>query len=137
MILVDTGPLVALFDPRDRSHRRCRSIFAGLDDDLLSTLPVLTEASHLLGPATAGFRRVRDLVTSGGLTLDLLSSGSVGRAFELMEQYADQEMDFADASLVAVAEARGMSTVWTLDERDFSVYRIRRGRRLERFEIVS
>lgn len=137
MILVDTGPLVALFDPRDGSHRRCKTTFERLDDDLLSTVSVLTETSHLLRPGTIGFRALRALVDSGGLTIDLMSLETLARTFDLVEQYADQEMDLADASLVAVAEERGMSKVWTLDATDFAIYRIRRGHRFEPFEIVS
>ena len=42
MILVDTGPLVALFDPNDAQHRRCRKVFKNLADPLFTTVPVLT-----------------------------------------------------------------------------------------------
>jgi predicted nucleic acid-binding protein len=51
MILVDTGPLVALFDPQDGQHDRCRRILKEIRDVILTTTPVLTEAFHMLGPA--------------------------------------------------------------------------------------
>ena len=137
MIVVDAGPLVALFDPRERRHLSSRVTFEGLTDDLVTTVSVLTEASHLLGPASIGFRRLARLVSAGGLSIDYLSASTLSRSFELMEQYADHEMDLADASIVAVAESLGTSRVWTFDQNDFATYRARRGHRLERFEIVS
>ena len=52
MILVDTGPLVALFDRKDAAHGRCSGILKGLREPLKTTIPVLTEAFHMLGPAS-------------------------------------------------------------------------------------
>ena len=46
-----------------------------------------------------------------------------------MAQYRDAPMDFADASLVAVAENRNLRTIFTIDRKDFAIYRIKRGRR--------
>ena len=48
MILVDTGPLVALFDPADQDHKQCVDLLRGVDEPLCTTIPVLTEAFHLL-----------------------------------------------------------------------------------------
>ena len=48
MILVDPGPLVALFDPRDNGHPRVGQTLSGLAGDLITTVPALTEAMHLL-----------------------------------------------------------------------------------------
>ena len=61
MILVDTGPLVALFDRKDAAHRRCSSILKGLREPLKTTIPVLTEAFHMLGPASRESDRLRAL----------------------------------------------------------------------------
>lgn len=136
MILVDSGPLIALFDPSDRRHRRSRSTFEKVTEELVTTTPVLTEVSHLLGPASFGFRRLAQLVTAGGLQVDFLAASTLARCFELMEQYGDQEMDLADASLVAISESLAASTIWTFDESDFAVFRTRRGHRYLPFEIV-
>lgn len=135
-MLVDAGPLVALFDPKDRHHRASRMIFERLGEDLLTTVPVVTEVSHILGPTTPGFHRIMDLFASGRLQIDYLSDAALARACELMKQYSDQSMDLADASLAAVAEERGTTRIWTFDERDFSVFRIRRGHGFAAFEIV-
>ena len=137
MILVDTGPLVALFDPQDEQHNRCRRVLKEIREPLLATIPVLTEAFHMLGPATIGSDRLRDFVASGGLSVWFLDRASLSRAFELMELYADHPMDLADASLVAAAEALSTRRVFTIDRKDFETYRVRRGHRYYPVEIVS
>jgi predicted nucleic acid-binding protein len=54
MILVDTGPLVALFDAKDGQHARCAKTLEGIREPLVTTVPVLTEAFHMLGPESTG-----------------------------------------------------------------------------------
>lgn len=136
MILVDTGPLVALFDPQDRQHIRCRSILKEIHEPLLTTVPVLTEAFHLLEPASIGSDRLRDFVACGGLSVWFLDRTQLTRAFELMERYADRPMDLADASLVTAAEALDCRKVFTIDRSGFAAYRVRRGHRHYALEIV-
>lgn len=137
MILVDTGPLVALFDPADGSHMRCNETLAAINRPTATTTPVLTEAFHLLGPASIGARRLMDFVSDGGLRVLHLDDSALGRVFELMVQYADAPMDFADASLVALAEQFDLRTVFTIDRADFTFYRIKRGHRYETFHLIG
>jgi uncharacterized protein len=137
MILVDTGPLVALFDPQDDQHNRCRATLKGIREPLLTTIPVLTEAFHMLGPASIGSDRLREFVEDGGLSVWFLDRAWLTRAFELMELYADHPMDLADASLVAAAEALSTRRVFTIDRKDFDTYRVRRGHRHYPVEIIS
>ena len=129
MILVDTGPLVALFDPKDNEHQRCASVLRGLRAPLATTTPVLTEAFHILGPGSVGSDRLREFVEQGGLSVWFFDPRTLTRAFELMERYADHPMDLADASLVAAAESLGSRKVFTIDRNDFETYRVRRGHR--------
>lgn len=136
MILVDTGPLVALFDPADASHAGCVDVLARVDEPLLTTVPVLTEAFHLLRPDSMGALRLMDFVSAAGLRLWFLDDASLRRAFELMVKYADEPMDLADASLVAAAEQLELDKVFTID-RDFAAYRIRRGHHLRRFKVIA
>ena len=137
MIWVDTGPLVALFDPKDGKHRHCRRILASLNEPLYTTIPVLTEAFHMLSPGSQGSTRLVDFIDAGGLCTWFLDENTTGRAFALMQQYADQAMDLADASLVVAAETTRSRRVFTLDRRDFLVYRVRLGHRSVPMEIVS
>jgi uncharacterized protein len=128
VILTDAGPLTALIDPRDPDHRRCASIAASQIGPLATTWPAFTEAMYLSGRA-AGWHAQEVLwrwIASGALLLYDLTPRIVARMPVLMEQYRDLPMDLADASLVAIAEERRLSQVFTLD-RDFRVYRLPNG----------
>lgn len=136
MILVDTGPLIALFDPQDAQHERCVKTLKGIREPLATTVPVLTEAFHMLGPASLGSDRLREFIENGGMSVWFFDRAAVTRAFELMEKYADHPMDLADASLVTAAEAIGTRQVFTIDRKDFAAYRVRRGHRHHAIHIV-
>jgi predicted nucleic acid-binding protein len=136
LILVDAGPLVALFDPADASHGRCVEVLQSVAEPLTTTTPVLTEAFHLLTPSSIGAQRLMDFVVAGGLSVSYLDDNTLVRAFELMMQYADRPMDLADASLVATAEREGIRKVFTVDRRDFAAYRIRRRHRWHALEVI-
>jgi hypothetical protein len=137
MILMDTGPFVALFDPRDHHHARCKDLLKSLRDSLCTTVPVLTEALHLLTPASIGAARLREFVMDGGAAVWCLDDDGIRRAFELMEQYADHPMDLADASLIVAAESLDTTKVFTIDRPDFTAYRIRRGHRHLKVELIG
>lgn len=101
---------------------------------MLTTWPVLTEAMYLIGDA-GGWEAQRllwQMVERNALELAELAGPEVARSRALMEKYRDAPMDMADATLVAVAEARRLKRVFTLDSH-FTVYRYR-GR--ETFEII-
>ncbi|SDY15682.1 hypothetical protein SAMN05421644_1343 [Allochromatium warmingii] len=136
MILVDTGPLVALFDPADGDHRDCVKQLAGISEPLCTTVPVLTEAFHLLSPGSLGAQRLMDFVTARGLSVWFLDDHALTRAFELMVRYADHPMDLADASLVVLAETLKQRRIFTIDRGDFSTYRIRHGHQHVSFEML-
>ncbi len=137
MILVDTGPLVALFDPKDLSHKRCQEVLKTIREPLVTTVPVLTEAFHMLSPGSSGADRLRDFISRGGATVWSFDATSLQRAFELMEQHADHPMDLADASLIAAAEAFTTTKVFTIDRQDFQTYRVKRGHRSVKVEIIG
>ncbi len=137
MILVDTGPLVALFDPADTSHGHCKAILATVAEPLFTTVPVLTEAFHLLNPDSIGARRLMDFISARGLNLWYLDDQALTRAFALMVRYADHPMDLADASLVVLAETRRSHKIFTIDRSDFTTYRIQNGHQQSAFEILE
>jgi uncharacterized protein len=137
LILVDTGPLVALFDRRDSSHARCRDALAGIREHLVTTVPVLTEAFHLLSPASRGSLAMREFIGAGGLDVWYMDRTSLNRCFELMVKYADLPMDLADASLVAAAEALRTTRVFTIDRADFDAYRARIGKSYRAFARIG
>lgn len=125
MTLTDAGPLVALLDRGEADHPRCVAALSVLSAPLLTTWPALTEAMYLLGDA-GGWKAqsaLWKLLERADLVLAELDSSAIERARTLMEKYRDLPMDLADATLVAVAEARKLKRVFTLD-RDFQVYRL-------------
>lgn len=137
MILVDTGPWVALFDPKDALHERCRAVFREIREKIYTTVPVMTEAFYMLSPESMGSQNLRKFILQGTATMWFMDWAAIERSFELMDKYADRPMDLADASLVVAAETLGTRKVFTLDHADFSTYRIRVGHRFERVDILA
>jgi predicted nucleic acid-binding protein len=127
-LLLDTGALVSLLDRSQRAHREFVSFFEQWAGRVISTEAVLTEATHLLGRVHRGADACLDFFLCGGATLVPLNLQALMRCRDLMEMYADLPMDFADATLVTLAEELETDLVLTTDRRDFSVYRLRSGR---------
>jgi hypothetical protein len=118
-------------------HERCKKTLEGIREPLVTSVAVLTEAFHMLSPASTGSDRLRDFIFQGGLSVWYMSTNALMRAFELMERYSDHPMDLADASLVVAAEDLETRKVFTLDRKDFESYRVKRGHRHYGFIIIS
>jgi uncharacterized protein len=132
-VLVDAGPLVALLDRSDPHHEACTKVFAGLRDAPLTVWPAFTEAMYLLGFDWRGQDALWNLLVSKAVALAPLDASDTPRMRELMEKYRDLPMDLADAALVRVAEREAIRKIFTLDRRDFGVYR---PKRIRKFTIV-
>lgn len=125
MTLTDAGPLYALVNKREKMCAACRSEVTALPKPLLTTWPCFTEAMYLADSA-GGWpmqRLLWDYVASRVVAFHALSEADTARMQALMEQYRDTPMDLADASLVAAAEATGITRVFTLDSH-FHAYRV-------------
>jgi len=136
MVLADTGAFVALFNTQDPYHQHCYNISKNLYEPLITTVPVLTEAFHLLSDSK-GSRALKQLIIKGGLNIWFLDEDSLILALQLMEKYKDCPMDFADASLVVAAQKLKCYKIFTVDRKDFSIYRIQAGHQYKNFEILS
>ena len=123
MILVDAGPLVAVFHRNDRHHRRCVDVLREIREPVATTWPVITEAMYLLGFLWSLQDALWQIVAAEEIAIAIVDSRDAARMRALMERYRTLPMDLADASLVRVAERDGVRTVFTLDRRDFTVYR--------------
>ena len=132
-LLLDTGALVSLLDRSQRWHREYARFFRAWQGPVVSTEAVLTEATHLLGRVQGGRAACLEFFVAGGAVLAPATSGSLRRSRELIEQYADLPMDYADATLVVLGEELDTDLVFTTDARDFAVYRMKRRKR---FRIV-
>lgn len=122
-ILVDAGPLVALLHRDDRHHQECVDALAELRDPLVSVWPVLAEAMYLLGFSWHAQDALWELIQEDTVRLLPLEPADHVRMRDLMRKYRSLPMDLADAALVRVAERERLRRIFTVDRRDFSLYR--------------
>jgi predicted nucleic acid-binding protein len=133
MTLTDAGPLVALINRNDPHHAACLVASKGLTrGSMLTTWSCFTEAMYLTGragghPAQAALWQMR---AGGRLAIHDLTAAEADRMAVLMDRYKNVPMDLADASLVAVAESRSLTQIFTVDG-DFYVYRLADGSALQ------
>ncbi len=133
MVLVDAGPLVALIHADDREHGRCKKVLDSLHDSMGTVWPALTEAMYLLSFSSRAQDALWELIEMQAVQILSLDAGDIPRMRELMRKYRDLPMDLADAALVRVAEREKLRRVFTLDRRDFGVYR---PARIGRFSVM-
>jgi predicted nucleic acid-binding protein len=124
--LIDAGPLIAVINRNDDRHAECAALLRRLDCPFYTTLPVVTEAMYLLARYTGlnGQAALWRMLLRGDLILEHPTQMDLERMAALMTKYADRPMDFADASLVAVAERLPLERIVTLDRTDFAIYRL-------------
>jgi predicted nucleic acid-binding protein len=125
---MDTGPLVALLDSSERRHRDCAKFFSTWKGRVFTSEAVVTEAAYLLASAGVDGSAVLRFCLQGGATVKPWTDARTRRAADLMVTYADIPMDYADGTLVALAEELGIADVFTLDRKGFGAYRWSRKR---------
>ena len=128
MILIDTGPIVAFFDKDDRYHAVCIDLLKEIREPLVTTWPVITECFYLLNYSWETQQDLWTFLEREGVQVLAPERERYHRDRDMMARYRDLPMDLADASLVSLAEDLGISRIFTLDHKDFSIYRTgRRG----------
>lgn len=123
MILVDAGPLIALIHKDDAHHAACVAELRSITEPLGTVWPAFTEAMYLLSFSWKAQEALWEMVERGVVNLLEIEGRDFARIRELMKKYKDLPMDLADAALVAVAERERVRRIFTLDRRDFEVYR--------------
>lgn len=125
MILVDTNVLVAATNPTDRNQRVAAELLRSASEPLLVPSTVVAEACYLIDRYLGSAAEARFLRAfgAGDLRFIELNSADLDRMAELVDKYGDLRLGGTDASLVAVAERLGVSTVATFDRRHFTVVR--------------
>ncbi len=123
-ILIDSGPLIALFDGDDAYHAASVAFIKSNQYELITTIASLTETLHLLD-----FNRQAQIdfigwVSAGAVSIEGITANDLLRIQELTIQYADLPMDFADACLVFLGETLKINEIATID-RDFDIYRLK------------
>ena len=126
--LIDTGALLALVDVRDRWHVACTEAYRNARLPLATTPSILTELFYFASKRGL-IRPTWNLVRTGVITVLQITDADLPALETLMHRYADRPMDFADATLVHVAEREDLRTILTIDHDEFETYRIGRNAR--------
>lgn len=122
--------MVAIVRDQEAAHARCVTMLKSLRSPLLTCWPVITEVAWLLRREPGAMKVIDGLVSSGAVQLVELDAQALSWVVAFMERYATLGAQLADAALMFLAEREGIGTVFTLDRRDFSVYRTSDGRAL-------
>lgn len=129
-ILVDTGPLVALLSERDQHHAACVAASKTLRGPFFTSWAVITEATYLLKGCQSAGEKLLSRVRDSRLRILQLTADDVDGMSGILTKYGDQGLDFADSTLMHLAEREGIESVFTVDQRHFSVFRTAQGNRL-------
>jgi uncharacterized protein len=127
-VLVDTSPIVAILSRRDQYHRTCVDALRDMPGPLFTCWPVITEAAWLLRRDANAIQQLLNSIDGGLFEMQTLTTADAKPISAIMKKYRDIRIQLADAALVHLAARDGVDTVFTLDRRDFSVYRLPRGR---------
>jgi predicted nucleic acid-binding protein len=114
-----------MVDTRDRWHQACVGAAGRLRLPLVATTPVLTETFYFAAKRGIVWP-TWTFIRNGGIRLAMITDADLPALETLMHRYADRPMDFADATLVHVADREGLRTILTIDHSDFETYRIGR-----------
>jgi predicted nucleic acid-binding protein len=127
-VLVDTGPLVAILSRADQHHQACVQALRQMPGPLFSCWPVITEAVWLLRAYPSAVQQLLRSIGGGFMELLPLSGPEAKAIADVMKKYQGIRAQLADAALVYLAGRDGIDTIFTLDQRDSSVYRSTRKR---------
>ena len=123
-ILIDSGPLIALFDSSDKYHEKSVDFIKTNQYPLITTLASITETLHLLDFNRNAQIDFLEWISRGAVEIHNIENNDFKRLKDLTEKYRDLPMDFADSCLVYIAEKCNINTIATID-RDFTIYRIK------------
>ncbi|MGK7877318.1 MAG: type II toxin-antitoxin system VapC family toxin [Xenococcaceae cyanobacterium] len=124
-IIVDTGPIVAILSTSDNQHTVCVETLKNITPPMLTTWPVFTEVQYLLRRDKKALQGLFRALDSGLIVLEEISAEALPWLQKFLEKYADISPQLADASLMYLAEKKNIDTIFTLDRRDFSIYRFK------------
>ena len=122
-VLIDAGPLIALFDKDDNYHEKIKEFIKNKDYKFHTTTAVITEVLHMLDFSVKVQIDFLEWIMLGGILLYEIKQTDLGKIIELTKKYSDRPMDFADATLVLAAEQSGIKKIIRIDS-DFDVYRL-------------
>lgn len=122
-VLIDAGPLIALFDRDDKYHTSIVEFIKNTNYRFISTTAVLTETMYMLDFNTVVQLNFLEWIMKEGVIIHESKQSNIKRIIDLTKKYSDRPMDFADATLVIAAEERGIRQIISIDS-DFDIYRL-------------
>ncbi len=126
-IIIDTGPIVALFDRDDKYHFNILQYFKTFQDRLITTWPVITEVSYMLNFNIEVQCACFEWINLHAITIFDLNSSHIQKILNLLNQYSNVPMDLADASILLLAEEKGIHDIITFDS-DYYTYKLKKGK---------
>ena len=121
-ILVDAGPLIALFDKDDKYHNPVIKFLKQFKGQLVTTWPVITEVTHLLSFNVNVQIDFLEWLKRDAVTIINLENIHLERIIQLSKKYSDVPMDLADSSLIIISEITNISEIITIDS-DYYIYK--------------
>jgi hypothetical protein len=128
-ILVDAGPLIALFDKDDRYHSITLKFLKDFHGNLITTWPVITEVMYMLNFSINAQTDFLEWIRMDAVSIYPLEKQHLQRIIELSQKYSDIPMDLADCSLIVIAELTGIYDILSIDS-DYNIYRTKSKRQL-------
>jgi len=129
-ILIDAGPLIALFDKDDKYHEKIIEFIKNKKFKFITTSAVITEVSYMLNFNVEVQILLFEWIMKEGVLIQEIQQSDISRIVELTKKYRDRPMDFADATLVVAAEKTGIRKIISIDS-DFDIYRLPKKVRIE------
>ena len=127
--IIDTGPLVALLNRREKHHAWVVEQLRAISVPLVTCEAVISEAAYLLGQTDHGLSRLAELLRNQAILVAFRFDEEMSPVCDLLAKYSNVPMSFVDACLVRMSETNVRSTVFTLD-RDFLIYRQSNGKEI-------
>lgn len=123
-VLIDTGPIVALFDKSDKYHKKISTFLKAFSGKLITSIAVITEVTHILDFNIKAQLNFLEWIRRGAIGIHEINELQFDRIIKLIKKYSDQPMDFADATLIVIAEEVNTKNIISIDN-DFDIYRIK------------
>lgn len=125
--LIDTGPIVALFDKSDQYHEKAIEFISSYKGSLITSLATITETLYLLDFDQNAQIAFLKWVEAGAIQIEPINQEDFDSLISNFEKYADRPIDFADGCLIIIAERLGIRDIATIDN-DFEIYRLSKNR---------
>jgi len=121
-LLIDSGPLIALFDGSDKYHKIVLEFLKGFRGELITSWAVITEVSYILDFNLNVQLDFLKWVEQGGVKLYEIKQYEIADIAKVMQKYTNIPMDLADATLMYIANKENIKDILSIDS-DFDIYR--------------